>query len=254
VFALILRQYKIFTLLLILSIFSVSALGESAIPPAIAWKGERLVFSLSWLNIPAGTTVAEVEPAADFQGRKILRLSVITASNKAIDIFYKVRDSIFSYVFADNLASHMFVVHQREGSYRGDKEIVFDYDEKKAIFTKNGEVSTLDIPGFVSDSLSAFYYFRTKELVVGKPITIDVFDDKKLWQVEVHILSKERLETPAGVFDTILIKPLLKFEGIFQRKGDVYIWVTDDSLRMPVRMRSEIVIGSIYADLIQYKH
>jgi hypothetical protein len=245
---------KIFILFLILCIFSANAPGEAAPPPPVAWKGERLVFTISWFNIPAGTTVAEVEDADDFQGRKILRLSIITASNKAIDVFYKVRDSIFSYVFADNLASHMFVVHQKEGSYRGEKQITFDYASKKAIFTKNGEVSFHDIPDFVSDSLSAFYYFRNKELVVGKPVIIDVFDDKKVWQVEVDILSKERLETPAGVFDTILIKPRLKFEGVFQRKGDVYIWVTDDSLRMPVRMKSKVVIGSIYADLIEYKH
>ncbi|MGV8059816.1 MAG: DUF3108 domain-containing protein [Smithellaceae bacterium] len=244
---------KIFILLfLILPIFFTSTRVEAAPHPPVVWKGERLVFALSWFNIPAGTSVAEAVDAEDFQGRKILRLSVITASNKAIDIFYKVRDSIFSYVFADSLASHMFVVHQEEGSYRGDKEIIFDYDTKKATFTKNGDVSIHDIPDFVSDSLSAFYYFRTKELIVGKPVTIDIFDDKKLWQVEVHILGKERLQTPAGVFNTILIKPVLKFEGIFQRKGDVYIWVTDDSRRMPVRMKSKVVIGSIYADLIQH--
>lgn len=243
---------ELLILFFVLSVFSVNTFGEAASLPPIAWKGERLVFALSWFNIPAGTTVVEVKDADDFEGRKILRLSVITSSNKAIDIFYKVRDSIFSYVFADNLASHMFVVHQREGSYRGDKKIVFDYEKKRAIFTKNEDTSIHDIPGFISDPLSCFYYFRTKELVVGKLITIDVFEDKKLWQVEVEILNKERLETPAGIFDTILVKPSLKFEGIFQRKGDVYVWVTDDSLKMPVRMKSKIVIGSIYADLVEY--
>ncbi|MDD5168943.1 MAG: DUF3108 domain-containing protein [Syntrophales bacterium] len=239
--------------LLVLSIFSTDLKGEAAARPLAAWKGERLVFALSWFNIPAGISVAEAVDAEDFQGKKMLRLSIISASNKVIDAFYKVRDSIFSYVFADTLASRVFEVHQREGSYRGDKEIIFDYANKTATFRKNEDVSIHSIPGFVSDSLSAFYYFRTKELVVGKSVTIDVFDDKKLWQVEVHILSKERIQTPAGVFNTILIKPLLKFEGIFQRKGDVYIWVTDDHRRMPVRMKSKVVIGSFYADLIQYQ-
>jgi hypothetical protein len=238
----------------VLIIFSADLKGEAASHPSVVWKGERLVFALSWFSIPAGTSVAEVADAEDFQGKKMYRLSVTSASNKTIDAIYKVRDSIFSYVFADTLASHAFLVHQKEGSYRGEKEIVFDYVNRTATFRKNENISFHVIPGFVSDSLSAFYYFRTKELVVGKSITVDVFDDQKLWQVEVHILGKERIQTPAGVFNTILIKPLLKFEGIFQRKGDVYLWVTDDSRKMPVRMKSEIIIGSIYADLIQYQH
>ena len=235
-------------------ILSIDAAGQSPASPSVLWNGERLVFRISWFGIPAGPAVVEAKDAEDFQGKKMYGISAVTASNKYIDAFYPVRDGIYSFLFADTLASHRFVVHQAEGSYRSDKEIIFDYAKRKATFTKNGDVSMYDIPAFLTDSLSAFYYFRTKEVTVGKSITVDVFDDKQLWQVEIQILGKERIETPAGTFNTILIKPILKFEGIFQRKGDVYFWITDDQRKMPVRMRSKIVIGSVYADLIEYAH
>jgi len=240
--------------LLVFFIFSADAAAESSASPSVLWKGERLVFKISWFGIPAGTAVVEASDAGYLQGKKMYGISAVTASNQFIDAFYPVRDGIYSFVFADTLASYKFMVHQEEGTYRSDKEIVFDYAKRKATYTKNGDVSMHDIPAFVTDSLSAYYYFRTKEMTVGKPITIDVFDDKQLWQVEIQILRKERISTPAGTFNTILIKPLLKFEGIFQRKGDVYIWITDDSRKMPVRMKSKIVIGSIYADLIEYAY
>jgi hypothetical protein len=233
-------------------IISTNAAAESSASPSVLWKGERLVFQLSWFGIPAGTAVVEASDAGYLQGKRMYGISAVTASNQFIDAFYPVRDGIYSFIFADTLASYKFMVHQEEGTYRSDKEIIFDYVKRKAIFTKNGDVSVYDIPAFVSDSLSAYYYFRTKELMVGKHITIDVFDDKQLWQVEVQILGKERIQTPAGTFNTFLTKPLLKFEGIFQRKGDVYIWITDDSRKMPVRMKSKIIIGSINADLIEY--
>ena len=235
-------------------IFSIDAAGQSPSSPSILWNGERLVFRISWFGIPAGTTVVEAKDAGYVQGKKMYGISAVTASNKFIDAFYPVRDSIQSFVFADTLASHKFLVHQAEGTYRSDKEIVFDYAKRKATYTKNGDVSTYDIPAFVTDSLSAYYYFRNREMTVGKSITVDVFDDKQLWQVEIQILGKERIQTPAGTFDTILIKPILKFEGIFQRKGDVYFWITDDLRKMPVRMRSKIVIGSVYVDLIEYAY
>ncbi len=251
-----LRGFRNKVLLCILAffVFSADAAAGSSASPSVLWKGERLVFKLSWLGIPAGKTVAEASDAGYLQGKKMYGISAVTASNQFIDAFYPVRDAIYSFIFADTLSSHKFIVHQEEGSYRSDKEIIFDYVKCKATFTKNGEVSMYDIPAFVTDSLSAYYYFRTKDLVVGKSITIDVFDDKQLWQVEVQILRKERIQTPAGTFNTILTKPLLKFEGVFQRKGDVYIWITDDSRKMPVRMRSKIVIGSINADLIEYSY
>ncbi|HOG16083.1 MAG TPA: DUF3108 domain-containing protein [Syntrophales bacterium] len=244
------------TLLCMLAVFilSADAAAEPTASPPVFWKGEHLVFKLSWLGIPAGMTVLDTSDALYLGGKKMYGISAVTTSNQFVDAFYPVRDRIHSLVLADTLASYKYVVRQEEGTYRSDKEIIFDYAERKATFTKNGEVSICDIPAFVSDSLSAYYYFRTKELAVGKAIAFDVFDDKKLWEVHVQILRRERIETPAGAFDTIVVKPHFKFEGIFRRKGDIYFWLTDDSRKMMVRMKSKVIIGSINADLIEYAY
>jgi hypothetical protein len=243
-------------LLIILAFFTLFtyAAAESSSSSAVLWKGERLVFQLSWFGIPVGKAVVEASDVGYRQGKKMYGISAVTKSNEFIDAFYPVRDTISSLISAETLASYKYVVHEEEGDYRSDKEIIFDYEKRKATFTKNGEASTYDIPAFVTDSLSAYYYFRTKELTVGKSVTIDVFDDKQLWQVEIQALRRETVSTPAGTFDAIVTKPLLKFEGIFQRKGDVYIWITDDSRKLPVRMKSKIAIGSINADLIEYSY
>jgi hypothetical protein len=133
--------------LLAFFIFSADAAAESSAPSSVLWKGERLVFQLSWFGIPAGTVVAEASDAGYLQGRKMYGISAVTASNQFIDAFYPVRDGIYSLIFADTLASYKFKVHQEEGTYRSDKEIIFDYAKRKATFTKNGDVSTYDMPG-----------------------------------------------------------------------------------------------------------
>lgn len=235
-------------------VFSVYADAEpSVLLPNVPWKGERLVFELSWFKLKGGTAVMEVSED-DLQGRKSYHLSAVTASNKFVDTFYKVRDRVDSFIHTDNLSSYRYKVHQEEGDFRRDKEINFDYTKGTATYIKNQKTSVHSIPSLVQDAFSSLYYLRTKKLTVGKTETINVFEDKKLWQLEVQVLGKEKIQTPAGAFDTIMVKPILKFEGIFQRKGDVYIWLTDDNRRMPVRMRSKIKIGSISADLVEYKH
>ena len=53
-----------------------------------------------------------------------------------------------------------------------------------------------------------------------------------------------------GDVNTIVIKPLMKSEGIFNRKGDLHIWLTDDEKRIPVRMQTKVAVGSITATLV----
>jgi hypothetical protein len=64
------------------------------------------------------------------------------------------------------------------------------------------------------------------------------------------VLRKEKIKTKLGEFDTVVIKPLMKSEGIFDRKGDMYIWLTDDLRRIPVKMQSKVAVGSITATLV----
>jgi hypothetical protein len=45
------------------------------------------------------------------------------------------------------------------------------------------------------------------------------------------------------------VEPVLKYPGIFENKGKLTVWVTDDQRRIPVLMRSKILIGAISAVL-----
>jgi len=107
-----------------------------------------------------------------------------------------------------------------------------------------------DVPDFVFDPISGFYYLRTLRLEVGKSVYVTVFDSKKVWNVEVQVLRREKITLPIGAFDTIVIKPLMKSEGIFYRKGDIIIWLTDDIKRIPVMVQTKVKIGSIVATLV----
>jgi hypothetical protein len=100
------------------------------------------------------------------------------------------------------------------------------------------------------DPLSAFYEMSTRSIEVGKSEFIDIFDNKKLYNAEVKVLKRERIHVPAGSFNTIKVKPLLKSEGLFRKIGDIHLWVTDDDRKLPVLMTSKAPIGTIKVMLI----
>jgi hypothetical protein len=99
------------------------------------------------------------------------------------------------------------------------------------------------------DALAAFHFVRRQPLVVGTSLYVEVFDSKKLYRMEVQVLKREEIETPLGAFKTLLIRPVMLSEGIFSRKGDVLIWITDDEKRIPLMLRSKVKIGSVTATL-----
>lgn len=214
--------------------------------------GEKLTFDISWMGFHAGIATIEVYQRTKYKDKDVYHIVSTAKSGSFVSAFYPVDDRAESFIDANKLFSYFHKVRVREGELKNDKETEFDQANHKAYYRKTGEKEEVfDVPPKVQDALSCFYYFRTLDSIeIGKPIFIDTFESEKTWQLEVQVLRKERIKTPVGEFDTILIKPLLKFKGIFVHKGDVYLWVTDDYRRMPVQIKSKVIIGYFTATLI----
>lgn len=214
-------------------------------------NGEKLVFDITWIGISAGTASLETREKLNMNGRAVYRIVSTVKSNNLISIIYPVDDFIETFVDMEEIYPYKISIHQKEGKRRKEKDIVFDQVKHVAIETKDGKETILEVPPGVQDPLSCLYFFRTfKGLDNGKTFMIDVYDSKKNWQMEVKVLGRERITTPLGTFDTIKVKPEIYYDGLFQNKGDVYVWFTDDQRRMPIQVKSVISIGPVKATLI----
>lgn len=212
---------------------------------------EKLVYDLTWTGIKAGTATLEIINEKDS-----VRIISTARSNDFVSVFYPVNDRVESKIANTKAVPgvglpQVYRIQLSEGKRRRDKEILFDHEKKEVTYINHleNEKKKFQIKHNTFDSLSSFYYVRTLVLEVGKSVFIDIFDNKKLWNVEVQVIRKEKIETVLGKFDTIVIKPLMKSEGIFNRKGDLYIWLTDDAKRIPVQMKTQVAVGSITATL-----
>jgi hypothetical protein len=206
---------------------------------------ERLYFDLYWFGIYVGNAVLEA-----INDKGILKITSRAQSAPVISAFYKVEDYAESLIIQGR-ATH-FRIKQREGRYRSDKETVFDLSNQKIIYSDylKGKKKEHVMEGPVWDVISGFYYLRTQPFVVGKTIYIDIFDSNKLLKAEVSVLRKEKIKVYGkGEVDTIVVKPDLKSEGLFHRKGNILIWLMDDESKMPVRVETKVPIGKVVAEL-----
>ncbi len=214
---------------------------------------ERLVFDISWSGISAGTAVQEVTRTAD-------GISIVSTARSAdwLSVFFTVDDRIEA-IMAKGEGQQLFGKPRiyrekiREGRTRFHKEVTFDQSRGIATIVNHLEKkeSTLPITPITFDSLSCFYYARLQRLDPGSSFSVDVFDGKKLHKTEVKVLRRETVETELGTFKTIVIMPVLRTQTIFSKQGDLFIWLTDDDRRIPVKLQSKVKIGSFKALLVE---
>jgi hypothetical protein len=203
---------------------------------------EKLSFSIYWLGIYVGR--AELE-AVRTEGAVTIKCEVHSAP--VISVFYRVED--YSQSKLVNGVPVNFRIKQHEGKYRSNKETFFDLDNKHVRFIDNLKGTKDDFTvkgGDLWDVISGFYYLRTQTFEIGQTIYMDIFDSKKFYNAEINVLGKEQIKVSDNrELNTVKVKPILKSEGLFQNKGDIVIWLTDDDDRLPVRIETRVPIGTV---------
>jgi Protein of unknown function (DUF3108) len=211
--------------------------------------GEELVFDINYGFINAGEAHMRVLDIVEWAGRPCYYVQTQAHSNSFFDSIFPVNDTVETIIDVVGLASWRFDKRLREGTYKSDLLYTFDLINNLAIY----EGDTTEAPPFIQDVLSSFYYVRTLDLKVGSSVIMQNFTRGKVAPFEVKVLRKETIEVPAGEFDCIVVEPLLKAAGVFKHEGRMTVWLTDDRLKMPVRMKSKVIVGSIDVTLKAYK-
>ena len=78
-----------------------------------------------------------------------------------------------------------------------------------------------------------------------------VFSGENTYPLRVVVHQKrEKIRVPAGKFECIKVEPFIIGDAIFKTKGGkMLIWMTNDERKMPVLVRSKVMIGSFDAEL-----
>ncbi len=213
--------------------------------------GEKLTFKIKYGFVTAGVSILQVKDERVISGRKVDHVVFEVNSVPSFDWIYKVRDRYETFIDKEGLFPWRFEQHIREGGYKRDYSAYFDQRNNKA-FTSEG---VFDIPEYVNDIISAFYYSRTldySKLKVNDEIHLKNFHKGKSHNLDLIYRGKEIIDVPAGKFKSILLEPIVKAGGLFKNEGRIYLWLSDDELKVPIKLKSKIVIGSIDAVLSEY--
>jgi hypothetical protein len=221
---------------------------------AVIYSGqEKMHFSVSWSGgIKIGDLHITVAPEASGDG------FVITArvtDHGLFKFFYPVDDTFTTAVRGPLKLPYRYDVHQLEGGMEVRRRTTYDQRKFEVTYRKHDNPPTIySIAGPTYNEFSAFFITRALRLHRGQRQVIPSFVDKRRHMVAVKVFGVEEKETIFRPMNTVKVMPKMHFKGLYDKDGDTVFWLTDDSCRIPVEIRSKILIGSLVAELVEYSN
>ena len=223
---------------------------DSLLPVMVPFgEGERLVYNVQYGIINAGQASLEVRNISVYDSVACYNIVSNARTNDVFSVFFKVRDRFVSLMDTTDLVSIRYEKHIHEGGFKTQEAVVFDQKNHRALYNDK----EVPIAPRTQDVLSSMYYVRTLPLEPGQNIALANHTGGKNYPLLIKVLGRERITVDAGTFDCLIVEPFLRGPAIFQQKGRVTVWVTDDEYKIPVLVKSKVVIGAVSAVLTSYQ-
>jgi hypothetical protein len=219
--------------------------------------GEKLRYDVFWTGgMKIGELTMEIRRLRGEKAAYQFK-AVITTENGAIHGIYPVRDVHVTTVRGPDRLPSRYEVRQKEGyNYQASRMTKYHQVGGKIVYRKNADPPIeYSISGPTHNEFSAFFASRVMPFAVGESFIVPTFADKKRNEVKVKVVDVKKLEkTLLGEVETMKVTPILEFKGLYDKSGDTVIWYTNDECRVPVRINSKLVIGSLTCELVAYEN
>jgi hypothetical protein len=245
-----------YCILLLLTVQSYSQNNFCGIKNTTTQNGEEITYTIFYVlagaHVNAGT-VTFSNKLEKFNGKTVYHVMGTGGSNARYDWIYKVRDRYESYIDTLTMQPLKFLRDVQEGSTKKNEMANFNHSNG----TVTTDAGTFKVPPCVQDVLSAIYYARNidfENYKKGDKIPFKMFLENEVHELYIRYLGKEDVKTKYGKFNTIKFKVQLIPGTIFKGGEEMTVWVSNDQNHIPVRIESQILIGSIKVDVTGYKN
>ena len=231
------KKYLLF--LLITSIWAISP----------NFVGEELHYSAGFRLFPAGNAILSLKPDS-LNGKLTYLLSTSVKTNSFLDNFYEVRDETLSWLNVEDFSLLKAVKKIREGKYHRNHSAHISGD---SLLIWNKKYFTITDP--VYDPIAFIYFLRSQKLSLGDTFHFLSASEKKIREVGVNITEKESINVSAGNFDCLKVEPVSPDgEPLLINNGELRVWLSNDDIKMPVKIEMKTNVGTMVMKLKEIKH
>ena len=222
-------------------------------------SGEWFKFRMSYSGwMKAGEATLEVKDAK-INKKPVYHVVGKGKTTGAIKWFFKVKDRYESYFDKETNLPKKFIRDINEGGHTKNLEIEFDQKNQKAYINniKHNKQTVVDTKPNVQDMVSAFYYLRnnydTESIQVGDEVSLNMFFDAENYNFKLKYLGRETIRTKFGKVKSLKFRPYVMAGRVFKEQESLTLWVSADNNKIPLKVKADLAVGSLRADLISFK-
>ena len=214
---------------------------ESSIARVPFGPGETTAYQVKLGPLSVGSGLMQVRNIEPVRGRSSY---YVTWMIQGGILFAQVDNHYQSWIDIETLATLRSIRDIHEVRYRANRNYEIYPEAGFWERTDTGESEKL-VTNLPLDDISFIYFARSLPLKVGETYTLDRYFRADRNPVILEVLRKETIQVPAGTFDTIVVRPIIKSPGLFGEGGEAEVYFSDDERRLLVRLSSKVpIVGS----------
>lgn len=222
-------------------------------------SGEWFRFEMSYSGfLKAGNATLTIRDY-EYKGKPVYHIIGKGWTTGAIKWFFKVRDRYESFIDKTTGSPYKFIRDIDEGGHTKDIEIEFDHLKNKAHVNdkKRNKKTVINTEPNIQDMVSTFYYLRnnidTKNLKIGDEVKVNMFFDNENYGFKLKYLGEEIIKTNFGKVKSLVFRPYVMAGRVFKEEESLTLWVSNDKNKIPLRIKANLAVGSLRADLDAFK-
>ena len=80
-----------------------------------------------------------------------------------------------------------------------------------------------------------------------------MFFDDEITKFKLKFIGRQDISTKFGTIPCMVFRPLVQSGRVFKEEESLTVWITDDDNKIPVRIKANLAVGSLKADLDGFK-
>jgi Protein of unknown function (DUF3108) len=212
---------------------------------------ERLRYVITYLGVQGGDAELLLRTPVQWNQTWAHRITGEVISADWYKWVAKIHDSVEGLMSgAPEFEPHRFYINQKEGDYLQSKIVNFEGPKVGQLTQRKDRPQKhedFDLAPNTKDALGALYYVRTRLAAEPnlKDFEFPVFTSEKNWTLKVTWLKSEEKRIGKTLFATDVWQLTSHFGGLMEQKGDIRMWLTQDSRRLPVYIEASIKFGAL---------
>ena len=219
-------------------------------------RGETLDYTLEWVHITGGKARMTIAPYSVDPTK--YRITSVASSTSGFSRIYKVKDELESIVERSNFSTTRYMKHIHEGSTRKDEITVI----ANGVATRKGKTYNVPSPVFVNAPPLADYWgqliapYANPYGGAALPYVPRGYTPQQVKGAyglgsttlngSAYVRRTETIGTPMGEFKCLVVEPDMQGGGLYKDEDSkLTLWYSMDARHLPVRVRSDVKIGSI---------